>query len=483
MILKEIDFLSPQITLYYKGSSSHSSITSGIISLISFLIIIFFAIHYSLDFLRWENPKAYYFIRFVDDAGLFPINSSSFFHYISISERHNNKLFDFQSFRIVGFETLYSDYLQNRNLSYFNHWIYGFCDYEKDAKDLSNLIDKDNFEKSACIRKFYNSIDQQYYDIGHPNFRWPILNHGNAHPNATSYSVAMEKCEEETLELILGKGNKCKNELEKEYLFHGDHGTNFNFIDHYVDLLDCKSPNTKYIYRVENTLDKNTYSINHINLNPSSIETNIGIFFDNIYEELSYIFDRNDVFTEYNKNDDVFMVFNLWLKNRKQYYKRIYKTLQEVISDIGGISEIVTIIAGFINSFYNNYITIVNFKNLLTPYVYKNNINNNKFKNLSKSSSNYDKDKSENTELSKNFPSKNEILGQKQIYESKTTLNKVPYIKEKPDKNESISIMENKDNNESVDENVNVNGNDEKIGNFIFYLFHKLENRKKFKII
>ena len=247
--------------------------------------------------------------------------------------------------------------------------------------------------------------------------------------------------------------------------------------------MDCKSPNTKYIYRVENTLDKNTYSINHINLNPSSIETNIGIFFDNIYEELSYIFDRNDVFTEYNKNDDVFMVFNLWLKNRKQYYKRIYKTLQEVISDIGGISEIVTIIAGFINSFYNNYITIVNFKNLLTPYVYKNNINNNKFKNLSKSSSNYDKDKSENTELSKNFPSKNEILGQKQIYESKTTLNKVPYIKEKPDKNESISIMENKDNNESVDENVNVNGNDEKIGNFIFYLFHKLTCYKKNKSI
>jgi len=87
MIFKEIDFLSPQITLFYKGSLSHSSITSGILSLIAFIIIIIFAIYYSLDFLKWQNPKAYYFMRFVDDAGLFPINSSSFFHYISLSHK------------------------------------------------------------------------------------------------------------------------------------------------------------------------------------------------------------------------------------------------------------------------------------------------------------------------------------------------------------------------------------------------------------
>ena len=193
-----------------------------------------------MDFLKWENPKAYFFIRFVDDAGLFPINSSSIFHYISLSHKTNIKPFDFYSFRIIGLETYYADYIHNRNLSNLNHWIYGFCNSEKDDKDLSNLINKDNFEKSACIKKFYNSLDNKYYDIDHPNFRWPILNHGNAHPNATSYNIIMEKCEEETLEIILGKGNKCKSELDKEYLFKGDYGTYFNIIDHYVDLLDCR---------------------------------------------------------------------------------------------------------------------------------------------------------------------------------------------------------------------------------------------------
>ena len=135
MIFKEIDFLSPQITLFYKGSLSHSSITSGILSLISFIIIIIFAIYYSLDFLKWQNPKAYYFIRFVDDAGVFPINSSSFFHYISLYHKNEIQPFDLYTLRVIGFETYYSDYIYNKNLSQFNHWIYGYCNFEKDVND------------------------------------------------------------------------------------------------------------------------------------------------------------------------------------------------------------------------------------------------------------------------------------------------------------------------------------------------------------
>ena len=126
MILKEIDFLSPKITLYQKGYLSHSSIISGIISIITLIIIISFGIYYSLDLIRRENPKVYFFNRFVEDAGIFPINSSSFFHYIIISSNNTIRDFDLYSFRIIGFETYYAYYLDNRDLSNFNHWLYGF---------------------------------------------------------------------------------------------------------------------------------------------------------------------------------------------------------------------------------------------------------------------------------------------------------------------------------------------------------------------
>ena len=60
------------------------------------------------------------------------------------------------------------------------------------------------------------------------------------------------------------------------------------FIDHYVDILDYKDPNKKYFYSIENIINKERYSINHINFNPSSIITNNGVIFDHNKEEISY---------------------------------------------------------------------------------------------------------------------------------------------------------------------------------------------------
>ena len=79
MFIKKVDFLSPKITFYYKGALSHSSIFSGIISIISILLIILLALHFSLDIIKRKNPKAFYFNSFIDDAGIFPLNSSSLF--------------------------------------------------------------------------------------------------------------------------------------------------------------------------------------------------------------------------------------------------------------------------------------------------------------------------------------------------------------------------------------------------------------------
>ena len=153
------------------------------------------------------------------------------------------------------------------------------CNYENDTKGINNIINQENFEISACIRKFYNSTNGKYYDTDHPNFKWPTIEHGNTNQEVKSYSIVLERCGEDTLDLILGKGNKCKNDLNIEYLFDGSWGIHLNFVDHYIDVLDCKNPNRNYFYRVENIFNKYIYSVNHINFNPTSIITNKGIIF------------------------------------------------------------------------------------------------------------------------------------------------------------------------------------------------------------
>ena len=390
MVLKEIDFLSPQITLYHNGFLSHSSNVSGIISIISIVIIILFGVYYSLDLINRENPKIFFYNRFVENSEIFTLNSPSIFHYISLGYKNTVSDFDFYSFRLIGFQVDYTDYLDNRNILLFDHWLYGKCNYEKETQEIKNLLEKEIFEKSACIKKYYNSLDKIYYDIDNPKFKWPSINHGNDNPNSTTYSIVMEKCEENTLELILGKDNKCKNDKNMEYLFNGAYGTHFAFIDHLIDALDYKGPNRKYIFNIENTLDKNNYAINHINFNPSSIKTNNGVIFDKIKEDPSYLYERNDVFEESGKNNNVYMIFNLWMKNRMQCYKRIYKTIQDVISDIGGISQFITMVASYINSFYNNYKVLFDFEKLISPSIKKSNnkdqTNNTEIPNLNKNS-------------------------------------------------------------------------------------------------
>ena len=84
MFIKKLDYLSPSITFYYQGAQSHTSILSGIISIISIIIIIVFSLYYFHELIIRKNPNSFYFRSFIEDAGTFPINASSFFHFLSL---------------------------------------------------------------------------------------------------------------------------------------------------------------------------------------------------------------------------------------------------------------------------------------------------------------------------------------------------------------------------------------------------------------
>ena len=250
MLIKKLDFLSPKITLYHKGSLSHNSWMSGILSILSWTIIILCGVYYSLDLIKRQNPKAFFYNRFVEDSGEFFINSSSLFHYISMGkaneiEPNNDKAFDFYRFRIIGIDTYYQKYMNDndRNLSNYNHWLYGKCNHDSYTEEIENSINKKNFLNFACISKYYDIKTKKYYNKSEPNFRWPKMAHGLSHQDKEYYSVIIEKCQKDTLNLILGKEDKCKEDLE---LINGNMGFHFNFIDHFTDVLNYKKPHNKY---------------------------------------------------------------------------------------------------------------------------------------------------------------------------------------------------------------------------------------------
>ena len=121
MIIRNLDFLSPKITLYFKGKYKHSSIFSGLITILSYSVILACIIYYTLDFIDRSNPTIYFFNRYVEDAGVYYLNESSLFHYINLisTTRDRSTVYDFNSIRIYGIQIILEAYL-NINIDFFN---------------------------------------------------------------------------------------------------------------------------------------------------------------------------------------------------------------------------------------------------------------------------------------------------------------------------------------------------------------------------
>jgi len=487
MILKKIDFISPEITLFYKGSLSHSSIISGIISLISCTIIVAISIYYFLSLIYRERdcPKIANNHQYIEDAGIFPLNSSSFFHFVSFDEDGSEqyyKNFDFESFNLIGFESYIQAYEYDKDIRKYNHWLYGLCNKDNSIMGIEKLVTQQFFTKSACIRKYFDSSTQNYYEVGDKNFRWPIVAHGTVNPNKKSYCLIMIKCEQNILNNILDKGYTCKNDEEIVKVINNRAAIHLYFIDHYVDILNYKEPIKKYFNRVENTLDKENYSLNNINLSPILITTQNGILFSHYENMKSYYYDRNDVFIRL-RNDNIYMVYSLWLKNNEDYYERIYKTFADILSSIGGVSNSIIFIVHFINKIINQYTALKDIKSILNSSNLSIDEIDKSRKNIHlKNNSNKNSRNIEDSSLKKNKSFEKSDISSKtniEIIDKNCSLDK----EEKKEKqNNSI----NKDKDENIGNNLNIrykiNNQKEKITFWKFLIYKSSCGKKNYNL-
>ena len=471
MILKKLDFLSPQITLYFKGEGQHSSIFSAILSIIAYILVFAAGIYYFLEYINRTNPKAYFFNRYIEDAGSFPVNSSSMFNFIQISDTKTDAVItlDFSIFRVVGFdEVFYDEYMNNPNiLLNVNHWIYGYCNNNTDTEGISNLIDFDLYEQSACIRKYYDKKKQKYFKTGEEGFRWPIIEKGCSNPNRTFYGLIIQRCDKAS-NFLKSQGPECKTDSEiTEYI--GKVSLKYQIIDHYADTLNYKMPFTKYFYQVTSAITNGIYIINHLNFNPANMLTHNGIFFDNQVQERSYFFTQNEkhtvdqsVLSEGQSTNGCLIGIYFWMQNTLQYFERNYDRLQDVLSDIGGISSIVITVAYYINLLINNFIILIDTEDLI--------LNRDK-DNFSKNKIRGGKIRRRPTFLKKAYEIQNEDVKNKKLSD-------IEKIQKEPSSNQQGFILEDKnlfhDNNINEEKNENEKNDSSNRNNLL-----KLSDNKK----
>ena len=374
MFIQKFDLLSPPITLYFKGETQHRSIFSGILSICAHILVFAAIIYYFLGYIQRENPKAYFFNRYVDDAGYFPVNATQMFNFIQINNKRNNKVipYDQTVFRVVGVDdAFYDEYYQNPEiLENKDHWIYGNCNNNTDTKGIEYLIDFDYYEQSACIRTFYDHHKKQYFKTGEVGFRWPVIEKGCSNPKRTYYGIILQRCDEAP-EILKSQGPTCKTseEITEEVNLVG---LKYQIIDHYPDILNYEMPFKKYFYEITSAITNGVFIINHLNFNPANILTHNGIFFDNQVEERVYYFTQNEKHTVDQSNIPEGMSTHgcligiyFWMQNTLQYYERNYDRLQDVLSDIGGIHRVILTIAGAINLLVNYFIILLDTEELV----------------------------------------------------------------------------------------------------------------------
>ena len=334
-------------------------------------------IYYIKDFVNKKNPTIYYYNRYVEDTGPYPLNSSSIFHFLTLinTDGKPDITFNYNAIRIIGIDRSIDYYMKNYDLSRISHWVYGPCDYNETNDDkLYNIVEESIFTQSACIKQYYNRSLQKYSKIGEPGFKWPVLTYGVSNPNRTFYGIIIEKCHNDSLK------NDCKSNEEINNFFKR-YAIILNIMDQYADALNYKNPYTRYIYSLTSGLYPGTLSLNNLNFNPSLTKTHKGYLFDKIIDEKSYTYTQDEKITMSPEDTDIIVAFYFWMQNAMIYNERSYKKFQDLISDIGGIGSFVFLFALSINSFVTNYIILLDTEELVVNI---DKVNYNKYKLMQK---------------------------------------------------------------------------------------------------
>ena len=372
MFFKKIDILSPKITFYYKKKTSHSSIISGILTIISFISVIIFGILNIYKCIKRFDPITYFINRYVNDAGEFSLKDpNNFFNYIQVisGKNRSNIEIDLTKIEIIALNVSINALVNQGGQEIVYHWLYGKCDNQTDIKGLENLIDKEILFQSACLKKFYNPKMRKYYDIDDPNFEWPSINHGVSNKNNSVFGTIIKRCFNSSFRLNnigpCSSKEQIDEYLDKTYWI-------FSTLNHYVDILTYKNPINTFLYHVTCGFLEDSYIVNNLNFNPGLIKSFGNILYDEASEKNTYFLSGNLQTTRIREEEEFLVAFFMSLENWQQYYERHYKKLSEAFSTIGGYASLFLIIAEWINSIFSRFITLIDTQELITNIIEKN---------------------------------------------------------------------------------------------------------------
>ena len=367
MFITNFDYISPDITLYYNGSSKHSSIFSGILSIFLTMFAVIFGYFISMDFLFHKNPTSFYFRKSYKNIPVFSLNSNNFFHYVTlINSKEEYADFNLSHHFVFGFQNINLTNIQTFNsLENETIWIYEQCQ-EDDYSEYNKFFSSDEktiLEHSFCIAKMNKSgIIYSKYD---KEFEYPILGHGVSTNENIDYAIIISPCINSSY-----TNNSCEridiiNEKIKYYLF------SLHYLSFYIEINDYKNQFVYFPMNDSVNIFPSTYiSVYVENYYPVELDTNDGIIFDNNVVKTKYY--HNGRVSKYIANKEYYAGYTFKLENLGECYNRTYKKLQDIAGGIDGIIQLFILFFQIFNSIvYHDFQVINDFNKIIEEKVVK----------------------------------------------------------------------------------------------------------------
>ena len=376
MSLSNLDFISPKITLHYKGRNSHISHLGGVLSLIFLILIILFFINFLYDVIEPQIKSLFIYDQKLEDIKYNQtIDYLGINHFIQIFSDSDNGWFgelDNQNIIIYGIKenskNIYNKDYNETSIDFYNteHWVYDKCKNVKEInKNLFSYISKiiSNYTNSICLRFYYNPKDKKYYEIGLEGYIPPNLETNFINEKKYFYKIIIEKCFNNSI-----FNNKlhysCNNENEiKKYL--SLYNEIFIYFSNNQIIPDkLKNPFEKYIHSISSTIQKNSYFENNIFFSPIKLITDKRLF-KSKEEDLAFILKnnyQNNIFI--NEKLTKIGIFNFYFTNNLIIYKRKFINILDCLSHFGGLGQLLFLIFQIFNYVNSRYIIIEDTKNL-----------------------------------------------------------------------------------------------------------------------
>jgi len=366
MFLKNCDFLSPNITLYYYNKKRHSSVLGGLLSLIIIILYIYLFIHYT--FIKvYASDSSLLIYRNYDKNIYINFNDSNHIHNILIFNGNNlnsQNLIQLNNLK-RGILRIYMTYsydnydFNSLNLNENDHWVYDTCsnyDYNDDLKYDSSLY--------SCIKYYYNSEEKKYYSINdYYNFKWPFIRENNTNIDRNiAFGTFIEKCTNNSnINEILG--DCYSQEIINNYL------SNFNkiiltVINSKIEINNLDSHIKLYSHRIYDTLnnsENNYFYLHDLSFIPFNYKGSKS-FLDKRKEFNSFMLEEDKLSRVWNTdNKKLLLSYIFHVKNYYNEFRLKDRSILEFINGIGSSFYLIYLFFYIINNFISERIETRNF--------------------------------------------------------------------------------------------------------------------------